>query len=648
MVERWTFWQRHAERIVALAAMAVLYWAARLPEVSDAERAALARRFAFTHAALPSFPGRPQLTERRLRPELRKISGWMSALGASVALSDLDGDGKPNDVCVVDPRLNAAYVAPLPGTGDRFPPFLLDPRPLPYDEASTAPSGCLAGDFNEDGLMDVLVYYWGRSPILFLHRDEPGASAPAPSSFRPVELVAGAPGDWYTEALTSADVDGDGHLDLIVGNYFRDGSELLSPQPTRPSEMQHSMSHARNGGHDRLFLWTGGGAGAQPQASYRDASDAFDELVANAWTLAIGAADLDGDMLPELYFANDFGQDRLLHNRSTPGHPRFVELEGERGFLTPKSKALGHDSFKGMGVDIADVNGDGWLDIYVSNIAQPFALIENHFVWISTGHPERMAAGVAPYVDRSEALGLARSAWSWDARFADFDNDGVPEAMQASGFLRGSVNRWPELQELAFANDNIMANSWWWPAFRAGDDLSGDVHDPFFVRASSGRYVDVAPLLGLGAPQMSRGIAIGDVDRDGREDVVLANQWQDSFFLHNQSPAPGAFLGLELRLPVEIAARPARTRPAIGAVATVWLPDGRRLVGQIDGGTGHSGKRAPEMHFGLGSISADALLRVDLRWRDSRGALHAETVQLRSGWHTLLLGDGVRESGKES
>jgi hypothetical protein len=57
--------------------------------------------------------------------------------------------------------------------------------------------------------------------------------------------------------------------------------------------------------------------------------------------LALGAADLDGDLMPELYFANDFGPDRLLHNRSTPGHLNFALLEGERKFTTPSSKVLG-------------------------------------------------------------------------------------------------------------------------------------------------------------------------------------------------------------------------------------------------------------------------------------------------------------------
>src|SRR2546426_8043735 len=134
---------------------------------------------------------------------------------------------------------------------------------------------------------------------------------------------------------------------------------------------------------------------------------------------------------PEIYFGHDFGPDRLLHNRSTPGHLKFAVLEGRRRFTDPKSCVLGFDSFKGMGVDFGDVNGDGLLDIYVSNIATKFGLTESHFLWQSTGQVEEMKRGLAPYVQASEKLGLSRSGWGWDCRLADFDNDGVLAASQA-------------------------------------------------------------------------------------------------------------------------------------------------------------------------------------------------------------------------
>jgi hypothetical protein len=78
-------------------------------------------------------------------------------------------------------------------------------------------------------------------------------------------------------------------------------------------------------------------------------------------------------------------------------------------------------------------------------------------------------------------------------------------------------------------------------------------------------------------------------------------------------------------------------RPAIGAVAEIRLPDGRKLIAQADGGSGHSGKRSPDIHFGLGKWPAGQKVDVLLKWRDPAGSLHSETRQFAPGWHTVTL-----------
>ena len=631
MNERPGFIRRHAVRLTAVALIGGLYGFARLPTLPEGERQALASRFAFARLPLPEPPGNLNRSVREVHPSLRDIASWISSVGAGVALNDLDGDGLANDLCTVDPRVDKALVEPVPGTGARYAMFALDPAPLPYDARTTAPMGCLPGDWNEDGRMDLLVYYWGRPPIAFLRRAT--VSTLSAAAFRPVEVASGQQ-IWNTNALTSADVDGDGHLDLIVGNYFPDGMRVLDGRALDYAHMHRSMSRSENGGKNRLLLWQGGSSGPEPTVRFKDVDGAFDGQTTYSWTLAVGAADLDGDLRPEIYFGNDFGNDRLLHNLSTPGHPRFAVLEGRKTFTTPSSKVLGRDSFKGMGIDFADVNGDGILDMYVSNIAQNYALEESHFVWVSTGNLAAMRDGVAPWVDRGETLGLSRSGWGWDARFADFDGDGVPEAIQAVGFLRGEKNRWPELHELAMGNDNNMDHPAMWPHFTPGDDLSGHLHNPFFVRARDGRYYDLAPELGLDDSHVSRGIAIADVDGDGDLDFAIADQWEPSWFFRNDSPRRNASLELDLRLP----APDGLSRPAVGAAATVYLPGGRRLVGQADGGSGHSGKRAPEIFFGLGAVPPGTPLRVSVRWRDGRGQVHAATMFLAPGRHRVVLG----------
>jgi hypothetical protein len=629
--------RRQARRLAALALVGALYGMARLPTLPAAERARMAARFRFTPFALPSLGDRPERGWRPVHPSLRHIAAWISSVGAAVALADLDGDGLPNDACHVDPRTDEVIVSPVPGTPPRYAPFALRPPPAMLDTATTAPMGCLPGDVDEDGRMDLLVYYWGRTPILFLRR----AGIPRADGWEAREVEPGG-ARWYTNAATFADVDGDGHPDLVVGNYFADGARILDARGTGDESMQDGMSSALNGGRDRVLLWAGPGR-------FREAMGVFSDAVARGWTLAIGAADLDGDGLPELYFANDFGPDRLLHNRSRPGAPRFAVLEGEPGFTIPRSKVLGHDSFKGMGVDFGDLNGDGVLDIYVSNIAGEFSLEESHFAWIGTGRAEEMRRGVAPFVDRGEELGLSRSSWGWEARLDDFDNDGVPEAVQAIGFTRGRHNRWPELHELAMGNDQLVHRPASWHRFEPGDaDLSGHQPGRFFVRADDGRFYDIAAQVGLGTPQITRGIATADVDGDGDLDLALANQWGVSRFYRNDAPHPGAFLGLDLLIALDGGVgtrvldghpqRGTRARPAIGAAARVVLPGGGVRVAQVDGGNGHSGKRAPELHFGLGPAAPGTLLPVELRWRGADGRMRTLTLRLAPGWHTVLLG----------
>ncbi len=649
---------RLAAPLVAIAIASGLYFVSQEPALSESDAIQLASRFHFDRVPLPELPGQNPKTARAVHPSLRHLSGLISWVGASVALADLDGDGLPNDLVQVDPRFDQVLVAPVPGTEGRqhhYKPFILDPSPLPFDPATMAPTGCLVGDFNEDGLADVLVYYWGRSPILFLQRPKPadGNQTLSPSQFSACELVT--PHErWYTCAVTQADLDGDGHIDLILGNYFADGSHILDPNGTGSESICDSLSRAFNGGRKHLFLWQGGSGGANPSAQFAEADTGLEPDVVAGWTFAVGAADLDGDLLPEIYFVMDFGPDRLLHNRSKPGQLKFALLHGERTLTTPRSKVLGRDSFNGMGVDFGDLNGDGWPDIFVSNITGNFGLHESHFAFVSTGEVQRMREGVAPYRDESEKLGLSRSGWAWEARLVDFDNDGVLEAMQATGATKGAVNRWPELQEFALGNDQLSSYPRIWHDWRAGkDDISGGDHNPFFVRAQDGRYYDVAHKLGLAEPMTSRGIAVADVDGDGRLDFALANQWGPSFLFQNAAPNPGAFLGLNLRLPVgsdlpkETTVHPGRhrlrlpSRAAIGATAKVHLPDGRVMVAQVDGGTGHSGKKSPEIHFGLGEIDKSATVRVDVRWRGSDGQIRDYTTELPPGWHTVVLGSAA-------
>ena len=430
--------RRHNARITAITMIAILFQATLLPGLSADERARLAAQFQFTQYPLPHVAGYEARTIRTVHPSLQRIAAWISSVGAAVALHDLDDDGLPNDVCYVDTRIDQVIVAPVPGTPTRYAPFVLDAATVGYDHARMAPMGCLPGDVNEDGRADLLVYYWGRTPVLFLQRGDTASLEQA--AYVPQDLVPGGL-RWYTNAATFADLDGDGHADLLIGNYFPDDAHILDANGPGAEHMQHSMSRANNGGRKHFFLWAGASSGTTPTVQFHHVDGGLDESMSRQWTLALAACDLDEDLLPEIYIANDFGPDRLLHNRSRPGQLQFVPLQGRKTLTTPNSKIVGHDSFKGMGVDCGDLNDDLIPDLFISNIAAEYALEESHFAFLSTGDVAPMRNGIAPYVDQREPLGVSRTGWGCDAKIAEFNNDGLREIVQATACYKGETDR---------------------------------------------------------------------------------------------------------------------------------------------------------------------------------------------------------------
>jgi enediyne biosynthesis protein E4 len=626
----------------AAVVFGLLYLLAQEPSLSSQALQRLADGFQFSEVSLVK-SGSFFQEVRAVNQGLLKVNAWVSSVGSSIAVGDLDGDGYPNDLCLVDPRLDLVFVLPVPpsaGEPLRFTQKILPSPPVFFPEVM-APFGCRMGDLNEDGRMDLLVSFGGRPPAAYL---QVGFLDFQPQEILPTEKRQ----SWITTNITLADLNGDSHLDIILGHYFQDDFSILDAEDGETQTvMPESMSRALNGGSNRFLLWRGA-TREPPSVVYEEVSASVPEEVLTGWTLGLGVADLNDDLLPEIYFANDFGKDRLLVNHSTRDRLQFELAEGKHSPLRPPSYELGRDSFKGMGVEFADLNRDGQLDIYVSNVGE-YEFMEGHYLYMSNGNSSLLNQGVAPYENLGMRMGLHKSGWGWGVRLADFNNDGELEALQATGFIQGEVDQWPEFQELSFCSNAFMDQIAFWPRFAVGDDVAGYQKNPFHVLHED-YYYDISTPLKMDQPTLARGIATSDIDGDGDLDLLFSNQWSPSLYYRNDCKNCGTYLGLNLVLPLDpvsyetqietgLGAKLALSRPAFGATARLKTGKFSGRLSYVDGGSGHSGQRSPQIHFGLGQQHQNEPVVVELRWRDIRGQVHQKDLKLRPGWYTIYLGD---------
>ena len=484
-----------------------------------------------------------------------------------------------------------------------------------------------------------------------------GRTRPAvsdPQSFVPQEIVAGEE-RWFSNAATQADLDGDGHLDLIIGNYFADGARILDPHATEGDTMQHSMSRALNGAGPRVLMWTGATRGAHPSVSYRDATDeAVPEAARHGWTLAVGAADLSGSSV-----AGPLSGQRL---RSGSAARQSLDARAIRcspwcrasaACSCPSRRRSGYNSFKGMGVDFADIDARGLLDIFVSNITESYALEESNFVFMNTGRSEDLAKGIAPFIDQSEARGLSRSGWSWDAKLDDFDNSGQLEVLQATGFVHG-VGR--PLAGTAGARDGerpVVARASRVAAGHAGRRSQRPGPQPVLRCRTRTDITSTSPPNSDWSPPTSRRprAASRSPTRSATEGWTSrsptsgATRFSTGIFRPTDAPlsrpvvAPaGRGTGRSARRrkavqtprrrPVRRSERPPPSRcPTAGGARRRWTA-----------ATAIPASARPNLHFGLGDVAADAAIPVDLKWRDAGGVVRQARLTLSPGWHTIMLG----------
>jgi hypothetical protein len=401
--------------------------------------------------------------------------------------------------------------------------------------------GVCIGDYDNDGLRDIFVTYYGHS-VLY-HNEGNG-------KFRDVTAQAGLSSSetsWDT-GCSFFDYDLDGRLDLVVTGYV-DFDRDKVPEP----------------GSNSYCQWKGlpvmcGPRGLPPARNHlfhNDGSGKFSDVSAvsgigkptGCYGFTVAASDFDGDSYPDLYVACD-STPSLLYRNQRDG--TFEEIGVQSGV------ALNEDGQEqaGMGVAVADYDEDGCVDILKSNFSDDTPNLYHN-------------DGSGSFEDRvySSGLGAHTQYLGWGIHFIDVDNDGRKDALIVNGHV------YPEVDKSNLTTRYRQPRLLYW-------------------NVGGGKFKDLSDAAGSGikTPWASRGSAIGDLDNDGSLEVVINNLGSRPSLLKNY----GTHRNWLLVRCVGVHSN----RDAIGARVYVFAGT-RRLSGEIQSGTSFLSQNDSRLHFGL-------------------------------------------------
>ncbi len=432
--------------------------------------------------------------------------------------------------------------------------------------------GVAVGDVDGDGRPDLFITRW-RSYALYRNRGD--------GTFEDVTAAYGLDGDrdWPTSAAF-ADLDNDGDLDLYVAHYLAWDAE----NPTLCPRVTVSKSDTLSEPGQRYNYCTPRAFSALPDHLFRNDGGRFVDVSAEAGIvesegrgLGVVAADVDDDGLVDLFVANDTTANFLWRNL---GGMKFEETALIAGVACNAGGAYQ----AGMGTACGDIDGDGRPDLFVTN-----------FYGESTTYFRNLGGGA--FADQGAAINLSgptRFLLGFGLCLLDADNDGRLDLAAANGHV----------------NDDRP-------------DYPYDMPTLLMIQGPDGRLVEATQAAGepWTVPRISRGLATGDLDNDGRADLVVLPQKSPLGYFHNRGERGGS-----LTLALE---GTASNRDAVGAVATVTV-GGRRLRAWRTGGGSFVSASDPRLRFGVGA--AERVDEVEVRWPSGRidryGGLDA-----RRGYH---------------
>ncbi len=483
----------------------------------------------------------------------------IEAMGSGVAILDFDSDGLPDLYFV-----NGAAVS---GRSPEGPLAKGSPRHWNRlyrnlggwrfrdvtREAGVAGKGYGMGvataDFDGDGDTDIFLTNFG--PDMLLRNEGDG-------TFLDVSAISGIRGDGWSSGAAFADFDRDGRLDLIVAGYLQWNFELSRPcgeaLPAR-----RSYCHPRAFRPARHTLYRGLGDGR-----FEDVSEWSGLGDRPGKGLGVAINDSDGDGWPDIFVANDSYPQQLFLNE---GDGRLRESALHAG--------VAHDSegrdYAGMGVAWEDFDGDSSPDLLVNALGR-----QGYWLYRNTGGEYRPASRISGLT----ALSELRSGWGMG--LVDFDNDGWRDLMVGQGHVMDDIS----LSDEALAHEEPLM-------------LARNLH---------GRFFDVSDRAGpaFRTAMAARGVAFGDLDRDGRVDAVISTNGGLALLLRNVSSA-AAWASVTL-------VGQGENRAAIGARVCVAPENGRRQCAFRSTAGSYLSSASVPLHFGLGD--SRQLARLTIQWPD--------------------------------
>ncbi len=442
-------------------------------------------------------------------------------------------------------------------------------------------SGVAAGDLDGDGRDDLIVTGLGADRV-FLRRD---------AGFHEVTDAGLSQEGWSTSAAL-ADLDLDGDLDLYVARY-------LDIDPLDPPihggdrsclwESQEVICGPRGIPPTTDSVYSGNGDG-----TFRDvtAEWGFDQN-RPGYGLAVVIADLIGDRVPEIFVANDSSPNFLWSREGD--HWRDI------GFVSGVSVDLDGEEQAGMGADVGDLDGDGRLDLAVTNFER-----ENENLYRGT------ASG--SFFDRAEAWGISRSSrptLSWGIGIEDFDLDGQLDLFVANGHV------YPE--------SNFVSSS---PGYAQRDQFYRRVSPP----GKQPRFQEQGEEWGISGKAVSRGALFADLDDDGDVDIVVSHLNAAPALYENLGASGASSLQLELEQPGS------KNREAIGAVVSVQFGSWR-FVDSVQRQSSFLSSGEARLTRGIPPSLAKIAGEATVRWPE--GAEEKFPLPAGGGPITLIRGTGV-------